>query len=673
MFERATRYLDKRIAVYIQKNKLPTKRPGMGFNGAYAAGNIAPSLGLAYYLEQEVSVFSDSILKLKQEMFRNGFTWEPAFVVKCSSCGIEYNEDTEKCICGSTTFKTPDYSQVFIFDGPQRNFTRNANYNGQSMREVLRDHEFNLNVADNAYLMLIKSYDISSSGDIVAYAIKEILSIDPRDIKKMVMEDGRMGGDIWLCPTHRDQTAGSPGSKCPICNASLLRAYYETTSTQNKQYYLKDEVLHSAKYYPTILYGYPPALKMVDDLMAYHYLEKRTKSYYEKGRPPGIVMIPTNNQESLRRFWDETMALMQGDNYYTPVIGYNTDSKASAEYLKLLQDPNLDMLAVKKELRERISSRFGVSLIFQGDTSASGGLNNEGLQITVTNRAVEDGQTIYNDKVLLWLCDQFGITDYKLQLNPNEEQDEMAELERAAKKASIARSMYDMGFDVDFEDDEFMFSGSATPADQRNSISTFPSSESTNEMSGTPDMDKSISKEFTDDNLVKDFAADALMAIAKGALYSEYEDVTKEQVSSIHGILKDAFTRNELGLDKLADAINKATGIDIGRAEMIARTETSAVTMKAREIGWKKMEEDRGEVLKFRTSEANDRRMSDTSRMIAHKVASEGGAVTLDRLKQIYKEISQRPVNQGGMGSSWTGWENFVAHPNERSTIVRVS
>ncbi|WP_340819139.1 hypothetical protein [Methanolobus sp. WCC4] len=270
---RVQQYIDKKIANYLMK-RVSTTRPGIGHHESYAAGNIAPSLGLAYYLENEVSVFSDSVLKLKQEMFRNGFRWDNA------------DEDSTDEI---------DYTEIEKLD----RFIKKANYNGQSLKEVLSDFEFNLNVADNGYLLLVKAYDYDRFGEIALEDVKEILSIDPRDIKKMVKKDGRMGGNVWICPTHRDVKKGVAGHKC-YCGAVLQQAYYETTSNENKQYYLKDEVLYSAKFYPSILYGFPPALKMLDDLMAYHFLEKRTRSYYERGRPPGIVMIPTNNQDSLR-------------------------------------------------------------------------------------------------------------------------------------------------------------------------------------------------------------------------------------------------------------------------------------------------------------------------------------------------------------------------------------
>ena len=271
--------------------------------------------------------------------------------------------------------------------------------------------------------------------------------------------------------------------------------------------------------------------------------------------------------------------------------------------------------------------------------------------MTVTNRAVEDGQTIYNEKVLEWLCTQFSITDYVLQLNPNEEQDEMAEKERLAKDISNARGMYEMGFDVEYVDGEFVFSGNATSPEECHSSSGgfFPSIEEAQRNAGEP-----TTKSFaidTGDYLVKDFYSDALKAIAQGPLYSFYEDANEQEVEAIHGIIKSAFETGELGLDRLSEAIVKATSFDSARAEMIARTETSAVAMHAREIGWKKMEEERGKVFLFRTSDAGDHRVSDISKLIAQKVAAEGGAVTLDRLKEIYKEVSTRPISEGGMGS----------------------
>ena len=69
----------------------------------------------------------------------------------------------------------------------------------------------------------------------------------------------------------------------------------------------------------------------------------------------------------------------------------------------------MDYIQVKEDLRDRIAAFYGVSKIFMADNSASGGLNNEGMQILVTNRAVEMAQTIWNNYVFPFMTEEFGI------------------------------------------------------------------------------------------------------------------------------------------------------------------------------------------------------------------------------------------------------------------------
>ena len=119
-----------------------------------------------------------------------------------------------------------------------------------------------------------------------------------------------------------------------------------------------------------------------------------------------------------------------------------------------------------------------------------------------------------------------------------------------------------------------------------------------------------------------------------------------------------------------------ATGMDEDKARMIIRTESSAVSMRAREIGWDRQEKAQGKIFKFKVVTTHDSRTAGISKRIDAKVKAEGGAVTLDRMKQIYKEESQKPATDNpdtsGMGSNWSGWKNFVGHPHERCTVVRV-
>ena len=92
------------------------------------------------------------------------------------------------------------------------------------------------------------------------------------------------------------------------------------------------------------------------------------------------------------------------------------------------------------------------------DNTASGGLNSEGMQILVTNRAVEMAQSVYNKYLFPFVMEQFGITDWRVQLLRSEEEDEIAVLRRREMEVALAIQMKNLGFEVDMnEDGDFIF------------------------------------------------------------------------------------------------------------------------------------------------------------------------------------------------------------------------
>jgi hypothetical protein len=141
-------------------------------------------------------------------------------------------------------------------------------------------------------------------------------------------------------------------------------------------------------------------------------------------------------------------------------MGIEADNgKGSVEWIKFMDSlKEMDYVAVKEDLRDRIAAFYGVSKIFMADNSASGGLNNEGMQILVTNRAVEMAQNVYNLYVFPWLTGEFGIKDWKLILPPSEEEDEIAVMRKREIEVNIAASIKNLGFDIDMnEEGEFTF------------------------------------------------------------------------------------------------------------------------------------------------------------------------------------------------------------------------
>jgi len=106
----------------------------------------------------------------------------------------------------------------------------------------------------------------------------------------------------------------------------------------------------------------------------------------------------------------------------------------------------MQYIAVRDEIRNRIAAFYGVSSIFMIDNGKSGGLNNEGLQILVTNRAVEFGQKVYTENLFPRMLKEMDVTDWKLTLYPNEEEDEITRLRRDEMEVNLAQRMAMLGY-----------------------------------------------------------------------------------------------------------------------------------------------------------------------------------------------------------------------------------
>lgn len=474
-------------------------RPNQYMQSRQEYRNYALTLQLAYYLEQNTSIFADIVITLQQEIFRRGMSWKPKFVCKCAECGTEYQERKYICDCGCTALIEPDRSQLRKFkreDGTS--FLEKANLNDQSLRTVLWTYHRHVEISDNPYLLCVKNYifDSVDINQLLSATPVEILPLDPREVRLRIKSNGMPQDDVWICVLHREK-AGTKGQVCQICGRKLFPAYAETYGAAGStKYYIKGEIFTKPLYYPGIAGGFPPILKILYDAWAYHHLERWTYDYYREGHGRGILAFPTNNQESLRAMWEELTLKWQEEPSFTPAVAFDPGSgKGTATFIKLLEDPNPEMLEVKKDLRERLGSFFGVSLVFQNDTSNSGGLKNDLNLMRVTAHAVEGKQTYYNgdietnynDGVLAWICRQFGITDFVLQLNPSEDEDEVAKKEQFKLDIENARGMWELGFDVHYDDDKFTFSGQAKPKPEPQQFGSPPFGGAIEQATGAPD------------------------------------------------------------------------------------------------------------------------------------------------------------------------------------------
>jgi len=415
-----------------------------------------------YHVANQSIVLRTCITQLKNEIFRRGYHWEEKFTRKCRSCGKEHQRPTDECVeCGSTDLMKPDPKQLKYIE---KFLDGSVNKAQQLFIEVLKEMEDDLNIMDDAYLVMVKEYFLDNNGVIRMHRIKEIFRGDPVTMHIYADEMGERGSKGFTCIKHRDFITEDPGARCETCGGgvSLYPVHYVNRVNGMEQYYLENEVLHFSKYSPGRLYGLSPVITLFNAITTLIAMDNYVNSSYTKARMPrGLLAVQTRNIESMKSFWRGVKERMEKDPHFIPVMGIEGEGgQGSVEWIKFMDSlKEMDYISVKDDLRDRISAFYGVSKIFMADNSSSGGLNNEGMQILVTNRAVEMAQTIWNNYVFPYITKEFGITDWDLKLPPSEEEDEIAKLRKREIEVNVAASIKNLGFEVDMDDEgRFLFS-----------------------------------------------------------------------------------------------------------------------------------------------------------------------------------------------------------------------
>lgn len=416
------------------------------------------SIPALYATVQESIILRTTINTLCQEIFRRGYYWEKKFHKKCKNCGEEYQHDTvQECrICGKEKFDSPDADQIIY----PRWLMKERNSMDQSFLEVMKEIEWDLDIVDDAFLLLIKEYFLDpDTGEIEFFRVKELVRGDPTFMRIVADKAGKRGGRYLLCPIHRDKTYPHNGDydKCDSCELPLQDVHYINTAGSGKtQYYIDGEVLHTSKFNPSKLYGRSPVASMWRQAQSLTAMDTYIYLAYQKRRiPRGVLAITTDNIQSTAAFWKGAEEKMERDPHYIPKVGIESASgRGKVEFVRFMDSlDEMQYAQVRDEIRMRIAAFYGVSNVFMMDSGKSGGLNNEGMQILVTNRAVESGQKLYSRELFPRMLDQMGVEDWTLTLYPNEEEDEITRLRRDEQEVNIAQRMQQLGFQPELTED----------------------------------------------------------------------------------------------------------------------------------------------------------------------------------------------------------------------------
>ena len=409
---------------------------------------------IIYHIVQNSVIARTCITQLKQEIFRRGYVWEKAYEARCKNCGKEHKRPVQECSrCDSTDLQLPDVKQLKYAEDFIEGYVNKAE---QLFIDVLKELEDDLNIMDDAYIVLVKEYFIDGNQKIRMHRIKEVYRGDPVTMAIYSDELGQRGTKGFTCVNHRHFLSTEPHEKCEECGSTTHPVHYVNRVGGKDQYFIKGEVLHFSKYSPSRLYGLSPIITLYNHITTLLAMENYVNSSYTKSRMPrGLLAVQTRNMDSMRSFWRSVKEKMETDPHFIPVMGIEAEGgKGSVEWIKFMDSlKEMDYVSVKDDLRDRISAFYGVSKVFMADNTTSGGLNNEGMQILVTNRAVQMAQNVYNNYVFPFLVKQFGITDWNLKLPPSEEEDEIAVLRKRELEVGIAASTKNLGFEVEMDED----------------------------------------------------------------------------------------------------------------------------------------------------------------------------------------------------------------------------
>jgi DNA-directed RNA polymerase subunit RPC12/RpoP len=443
---------------------------------------------MIYELSDNVDALRISIETINREMFKNGFEVMEKYKYKCLNCGKEFDgkpsatdaydtkeEKTQKesvnekdpvaeCDeCGSLDIIKPKPENRKILQNLYQNFVNN---NDQTIEDVARMIERDLEVADNAYLLLLKNYyinDTTGKVDPKKTKIKELIRIDPPQVAMIADSDGRVGFDdkrnaVYVCPRfeHRDKRLSKP--HCERCGAEALKALLEVSSVYSvgvpqpkRVIYAQGEVIWVAgKYKPGLIYGFSPIYALWSKVMSLSHMDEYIRKYFDKMRPPrGLLVVASRNYETFRKSWSALEQRATEDPYMVHPLLVESDKggRQMAQWIDFTGSlKELQFIDIRRELRQIIGAAFGVLPLYFGELPS--GWANEGMQVTITNRHVKWSQDFLKTHIFDRLARELQVDDWELRLKEGEEADELRNLEIDAQKIQNNATLQQMGFDV---------------------------------------------------------------------------------------------------------------------------------------------------------------------------------------------------------------------------------
>ena len=357
-----------------------------------------------------------------------------------------------------------------------QNWLKDCNVFDQSLEEVLRQFHFDINSLDDGFLYIAKEYKDLGDGN-VSSRVQEIRRLNPALVEFDLDTAGLPKNSHFVCPIHRQQIQ-EEGGMCEDenCNAQLMPAMYKYYHRSQHIYLADSEIIHLSKFSPSETYGWSPILTIFEKALTLVGMDKNLYRYFfERKMPASMLMVTTDDPESLRREREHIAAQTRLDPNYIPMVAVSArNQRGRVDMVRLFHSlQEMDYLPVREEVRERVAAMWGVTPAWQGAPEAFGGMSTQTQQLVVMSRVVEGDQRLFHEKVFPQLLEGLGITDWEIQLPQPEEKAENTRLAFAQQKIQIASQFAQLGFDIALKeqdvplyDSEFVVSGEYVPTAQ---------------------------------------------------------------------------------------------------------------------------------------------------------------------------------------------------------------
>ena len=419
--------------------------------------STAPSIGLDHI----VNTWVRHQMAYRQQLVQDLQTISYSVAEIRTALGHITGEVFRRGIEVKATKENADREQLEYFN----QFLLDSNIFDQSLESVLRQFHNDINTVDDGFLYLMKEYH--DDGGKIRSKVKEIRRLNPALVEFDLDQAGLPKNAHFICPMDRSDVEDVPGkSKKGYDRVPAMYKYYH----RNQHIYLRDtEIIHVSKFSPSETYGWSPILTVFEKCLTLIGMDKNIYRYFfERKMPASMLMVTTDDPESLRKEREHIAAQTRLDPNYIPMVAVSSrNQRGRVDMVRLFHTlQEMDYLPVKEEIRERVGAVWGVTPAWQGAPEAFGGLSTQTQQLVVMSRVVESDQRLFHEKVFPKLCEAFNITDFELLLPTPEEKAEATRISFSQQRIGIANQFAQLGFDVKLKEDnvpleeaEFVVSG----------------------------------------------------------------------------------------------------------------------------------------------------------------------------------------------------------------------